>query len=153
MDALLEFGLDEADLVVTSEDLARDHGLVSAIYVSLFSDGRAPAGELEPGEDPRGWWAEGSERYGSLLWRIERAKASTETAERARQAASDALAWVIEERIARAVDVEAAYVSRGLLRLSLRIHRGDAPRWAHLWDAMVPFERRVGGLLLALEVV
>lgn len=152
MDALLEFGLDEADVVVTSEDLARDAGLVSAIYVSLFSDGRAAAEDLLPGEDPRGWWAEGAERYGSRLWLLERAKATAETAERARQAASDALAWMVEERIARAVDVEASYLSRGLLRLTLRIHRGDAPRWANLWDAMVPFERRVGGLLLALEL-
>ena len=63
------------DLVIEDGDLARDEGLATAVLVSLFSDARLEEASLLEGADVRGWWAEiAGDRFGSQLWRFERAK-------------------------------------------------------------------------------
>lgn len=106
-----------ADLLLGAGSLVSDDGLRTAILISLFSDARAPEGaELpEDGADRRGWWgddfaADGSaagnqNAIGSGLWLLHRAKITPATLQRAREAAFEALNWLVRDGIASAVDV------------------------------------------------
>lgn len=136
-----------ADLAIESGDLALDAGLQSAVVASLWSDRRAEATDVPPevasGEnpgplvvDPRGWWAEAAgDRFGSHLWLLARSKATPQTAARAEQAAREALAWLVDEQIARSIEVRASYDTARRLHLDVRIERHESPRWDHVWRA------------------
>lgn len=136
-----------ADLVVAGAGLSESPTLDSAVINSLFSDARAPAELLAyiagrdgvtPAEiDPRGWFGESyapegdaadTDRFGSLLWTLQREKQTQETLNRARDYASDALAWMIADGIAREVVVEGEWIRRGWLGLAITIHLADGRR-------------------------
>lgn len=137
---------DEAgvgDLAVEGNDLARDPGLRTAVLLSLFLDRRAEDVEaLPPGQtDRRGWWADGLVGgMGSRLWLLERAKWSSDTAARARAYAEEALAWLVEDRVAARVTVtEDVPVVEGVVALNIEIERPTGEqvryRFASVWDA------------------
>lgn len=78
-------------------------GLATSVELALFTDKRCP--DDHPlrrfaDRDPRGWWGDavdvredlGEQELGSLLWLLERAVATDETARWARSFAIDALA-------------------------------------------------------------
>lgn len=158
MDVLLAFDdtLLAADAVLAGADLASDNGLGSAVIISLFTDRRArPDDRLAIGEaDRRGWWGdiladiEGDE-IGSRIWLLGREKMTPELLVRVEEYAAEALAWLTEDGIARAVEVSAAFIPapgetdtgpRRHLELTVNIHRPDAGsvehRFSHLWEAM-----------------
>lgn len=99
----------------------------ASIWVSLFTDVLADAGDMTPdlGPDRRGWWADGGkairDRMGSLIWlhmrekRTERARLAIETAAR------DSLQWLIDDGIAASIDVTATFIDepRDALRLDV----------------------------------
>ena len=112
-----------ADLLLGAGQLVSDDGLRTAILISLFSDARAPEEAVLPedGADRRGWWgddfaadgsatgggnATGRNAIGSGLWLLHRAKITPATLQRAREAAFEALGWLVRDGIASAVDVE-----------------------------------------------
>ncbi|MBP0492156.1 phage GP46 family protein [Pararoseomonas indoligenes] len=101
--------------------------MVTAVYVSLFTDRRAgPDDVLEPGEtDRRGWWGEGLDNkpIGSRLWLLRRAKHLPETLKRARDYIREALAWMIEDELAAKVDVVAEWQTRSRIAAVITIHR------------------------------
>lgn len=140
-------------------DLATDRGLTTAVILSLFTDRRAADDDVPPSGDPtdrRGWWADEflevpGDRYGSRLWLLARAKRTNETVLRAKEYISEALAWMLEDRVASAVEalakittepmvVGGQVVPTGSLLLGADIHRpGRDPvsyRFAHTWDHM-----------------
>jgi len=155
MDARLAFGPDGADLVLEQGDLARDEGLVTAVIISLLSDGLAPAETDTPllDQDLRGYWAEANgDPYGSLLWTLGRAKATQATLARARELAEEALAWLVRQGIASSVSATTEYVRPGVLKIDVRLVRGLARRWASLWDATAAQALSTRGLLLQVQV-
>ena len=112
-----------ADLLLGAGQLVSDDGLRTAILISLFSDARAPEEAVLPedGADRRGWWgddfaadgsaagsqnATGRNAIGSTLWLLHRSKITPATLQRAREAAFEALGWLVRDGIASAVDVE-----------------------------------------------
>ena len=119
------------DLRVIGEDLeGEDDGLTTSVVVSLFTDARASIAELPAGEtERRGWWGEQlddtEDRYGSLLWLLERSKLTNETAALAERYASDALQWLIDDGEAVEVAVRAARDGLDRMSLSVRIKRPD----------------------------
>lgn len=130
------------DLAMSGQDLLRDDGLESAVLVSLFTDRRASVEQLRGGDDAsdlRGWWgdfnpaAEG-DRTGSLLWLLRREKQTRETLARARQYAEQALAWMVEDRVARAVTVQTSYMAAGVLRIDVEITRPSGPPTQYRYD-------------------
>jgi len=129
------------DLVQDAGDLEADNGMMSALLMSLFCDRRATAEELarHGGSDPRGFWGDGltlfdGDRWGSGLWLLEREIQTPETLNRAREYALEATAWLIEDGIARSVEVEARYPVRSYLGLGLTIERGaQSERFAFVW--------------------
>lgn len=130
---------DGGDLVIRGGDLVLDEGIGTSILVSLFCDARAD--DVEP-ERQRGWWAG---EVGSQLWLLERAKATQETAARARDLARRSLQWLITEGIAESVDVAASIEGGNCLALEITIVRAATPRWSHLWTAFEDIERPWSG--------
>jgi phage gp46-like protein len=145
-DLALQWSLDAggADLAIESDDLASDAGLRTAVELSLFTDRRANDDDALPGadDDRRGWWADeflqvDGDRMGSRLWLLSRSKRTPDVVPRAEQFAREALAWLLEDRVVKAVDV-AARADGVVLYLDVTITRpsGDAAsfQFAHTWD-------------------
>src|SRR5262249_37421311 len=114
------------DLALDAGDLAAERGLATAIAVSLFCDRRArPDDELPPGQsDRRGWWADAfadaqTDPYGSHLWLISREKETDQTLARVEAIARQALAWMLDDGVASAIDISAEY--RHLHELALLV--------------------------------
>lgn len=130
---------------VQGNDLETEDGLQTAVLVSLFTDARLPD-DIQPddgGEDRRGWWPDHlgeGHSYGSLLWTLDRSKQNEFTRFRAEEFARNSLLWLVEEKIAAAVEVTAQFVRRGVLGLSIDIKRprGDLVkyRYDYIWQAM-----------------
>ena len=120
-DNLAGFGdlrLDGADL------LGDDDGLETAVLVSLFTDARAEAADRASGDtERRGWWGEqlddDEDRYGSLLWLLERSKLTNETLSLAERYATDACQWLIADGEAAEIGVVTA--REGLDRMTMRV--------------------------------
>lgn len=136
-----------ADLALIGPALDSDDGLVTAIIISLFTDARARADDLLPqaGADRRGWWgdalAKDGREIGSRLWLYSRSKALQSVVEDVREAAREALAWLVEDNVASAVDVTAERQRRGatdVLALGVTAHRPEGPmrlRFDATWSA------------------
>lgn len=142
-DIALKFSdLGGGDLLLAGQDLARDDGLESAVLVSLFTDRRASLDQLRPGDnrnDLRGWWgdynpAADGDRTGSHLWLLAREKQTRETLARARQYAEQAMAWMVEDKVARRVDVATEYVRMGVIGIAIDIYRPDGARQSYRYD-------------------
>lgn len=138
-----------ADLGLRGGALGLDDGMRTAILISLFTDGRAPAGsELpEEGDDLRGWWGDdfaadesppgSANAIGSTLWLLRRAKITPAVVQRAREAAQAALGWLLRDGVASAVSVEAEAQGSRLV-IGVTIDRPQGPgrqRWDFTWDA------------------
>lgn len=138
------------DLAVDRGDLAADDGLATAITISLFTDARARTDDPVPaGSDPRGWWGDAynddpDDRIGSRLWTLAREKLTAATALRARDMVREALAWLVKDQVASAVDVEVTLYTpdavrpTGAMLIAVTVTRPDGParqRYDFVWDA------------------
>ena len=133
-----------ADLVLGAGGLATDDGLRSAIVVSLFTDARADADDpLPAGSDRRGWWGDVApavdrDETGSRLWLLDREKVTGKALARARDFAEAALAWLVEDKVAASVEVEAAAIG-ATLALGVTVVRPTGPerrRYDFVWAAL-----------------
>lgn len=117
--------------------LLTDDTLFTAVLISLFTDKLAgPDDELPETEDwRRGWWGDclpGStgkpgDQIGSHLWLLFRCKQTEATRLRAERYVREALAWMLEDGVAKAVDVEAAWMepATGVLGLGIVCTKPD----------------------------
>jgi phage gp46-like protein len=129
------------DLGRAPPGLAEDDGLETAVILSLFTDRRAEDDDIIPDgtADRRGWWADAwpeiaGDRIGSRLWLLSREKQRREVLNRAREYAREALAWLVADGIARAIEVEAEIARPGVLGLSVRIDRPARPPARYRFD-------------------
>lgn len=130
---MLAFGFDgatlSADLVLSGDGLVQEDGLAAVVITSLFTDRRARPDDPLPagaGTDRRGWWGDclatvDGDRFGSRLWLLSREKQTEETRRRAVDYAEEALAWLVEDRLATAVAVTADWLRNGVLALAVTI--------------------------------
>jgi phage gp46-like protein len=136
----------EADLAIAANDLVADDGLETAVLLSLFTDRRAGAGDvLPPGEtDRRGWWGDAfpvveGDLIGSRLWLLTREKQRSAVLPRVEEYAREALAWLVEDRVASKVEVVASFPRAGWLALDVSVYRplGDPTkyRFDRAWEA------------------
>lgn len=134
------------DLALDGNDLQLDDGLQTSILISLFSDRRARADDLLPGTDGdrRGWWADAypqieGDQIGSRLWLLSREKEIPETLRRAKEYADEAVAWLVIDGIAARVEVNTSVPRRGVLGLSIAVHKLDGNienfQYEFLWGA------------------
>lgn len=118
-------------LLVSGFDLERDDGLETAVIISLFSDRRANPEQIPdelPQDDLRGYWgdvsnATPSDQTGSLLWLLAREKQFSQVLGRAQQYCQEALAWMVEDRIATRIEVVAKFVAQGWMLITIDIFR------------------------------
>jgi phage gp46-like protein len=96
--------------------LLSDDGLQTAVTLSLFTDRLADVGDVLPGAQTnrRGWWGdaladEPGDLIGSRLWLLARSKEQSSVLRRAKDYASEALRWLLDDGIARALDVQAEW--------------------------------------------
>ena len=112
-------------------DLQAEAGLDTAILISLFTDARVREDELPPGHTwRRGWWGDGVEDEpditGSKLWVLRREKATQEVLVRARGYIREALAWMLRDGVAVAVNVGHQLLQAGRYA-DIRVDRGARP--------------------------
>ncbi|HEX7821034.1 MAG TPA: phage GP46 family protein [Sphingobium sp.] len=135
-----------ADLALTGGDLATDDGLRTAFLISLFTDARARADDVLPqaGGDPRGWWGDafGEDQdgpIGSRLWLLDREKRTGTTLTRARDYATEAVAWLIAASICTSIDIEVEAQGEALA-IALYPTRPGGParqRFDFLWTGSI----------------
>lgn len=145
-DIALVWQTDHADITVSGADLLSDDGLDTAVTLSLFLDRRAAPDDGVPLDaDPRGWWGDtfadvAGDLVGSRLWLLGREKQLDSVAQRARTYAAEALAWLVDDGVASAVDVQASWIARGTLGLTVNIQRPTQPpfnrQYQYVWSAM-----------------
>ena len=133
MDVALGFKNNRFDIAQDGAALKSDNGLRTAVVLSLFIDRRANADDEIPDgtTDRRGWWADDN---GSRLWLLSRAKETGSTLQRARDYALEALQWLMDGGIASGVDVQAEWVSTGVLGLLVTIKKVDGSRFNELFN-------------------
>ena len=121
----------------TSTGFAADAALESAIVISLFCDRQANADDpLPDGAMHRcGWWADvDGDLIGSRLWLVAREKVQASVLLRAREFAREALQWLIDDGIARSVDVRASVARTDVLELDITIARRETGTFRKLWQ-------------------
>ena len=72
-----------------------------------------------------------------LLWLNDRGKLGDETAGKVKDAAQDALAWLVKDGIAKLVETEAVRVDNTKISLTVRIYKPDGADipFKFIWDA------------------
>ncbi|MCD7099126.1 phage GP46 family protein [Stenotrophomonas sp. MMGLT7] len=139
------------DYQVAAPALAQDDGLLSSVLISLFTDRRADDDDTLPdgGSDRRGWWGDSfaddrGDQIGSRLWLLRREKASAEVLQRARQYATEALQWLVDDDVVKSVAVEAEWhrLDAGARTLALQVvlqHQAGNTiryRFANFWGSI-----------------
>ncbi len=130
------------DLVIENGDLKADNGLETAVMISLYSNRFVEREDLPPLEtDQNGWWADEisdpiDDLIGSKFWAIERRGVSLESANRYEESGREALAWMIEDGIAKLIPVESTIVSGERIDVAIDIFRpdGDNIPSRFIWD-------------------
>jgi phage gp46-like protein len=134
----------QADFVMAGRYLAQTDELASAVVISLFTWARAkPDDPLpEPNSSRMGWWGDSfaavsSDRIGSRLWLYQREKITSATLNRIEEAAEEALAWLVEDKLAARVEVAVERHDLNTVALLVTVQRGDGRaielRFEDLW--------------------
>lgn len=132
-----EAGRPVGAVATGGDGLVAGGDLFNAVLISLFSDAVAGRDDTTPdgSSDPRGWWAG---PLGSRLWLRARSKTTAQTLALVKADIADALAWLVEDGVAAAIDVETEYTQRGLLGARVIVRQRDgtrvAVRFAKLWE-------------------
>ncbi len=115
-----------------------------AVVSSLWTWRRAEDDDAlpTPDADRQGWWGDALAGFshGSRLWLLQRARASAETASRAREYAREALAWMVDEGLVSRVDVTAERTATHTIALTVDLYRAEdgraSMRFGDLWAAL-----------------
>lgn len=131
-----------------SGDLVTGDDLSTAVVISLFTWKRAKAGDILPdGTDRKGWWGDTyssipEDKIGSRIWILNREKILPSTIARLEEYAYEALEWLIEDKIAKAVTVKAFRNEQDLNRVDMLINiykaDGGSASYAfnNVWEAL-----------------
>lgn len=124
---------------VQSYAIALEDTLQTALILSLFSDARWRDGDgpKPPGRDLRGWVGDdfqaAGDAFGGLLWVVLSSKVDDDTPRLAEFYAGEALAWMVRDRLAERVVVEASWVDD---RLAIRPQIYQAGRANPVYDVL-----------------
>ena len=112
------------DLSFTNGDFTKMAGLDTAVLISLTAERRALESEVKEPRKRRGWVGNlingfDAFEYGSKLWFLEQARATSENANKAITWTQNALQWFIDDGIADSIVVTTEY--NELLQLIINI--------------------------------
>lgn len=126
-DVKVDWHGQDADASMDGFDLSGESGLRTAVILSLFADRRAERDDQVDDGDERGWWADvfGDRVIGSRLWLLDREKDLPEIVNKAYDYAHEALDWLQEDGIAKAVEVDVTSENPEHLEINVRIIRPD----------------------------
>ncbi|AOY00094.1 phage GP46 family protein [Jeongeupia sp. USM3] len=118
--------------------------LVRAVVISLFTWRLAEPSDLPAAVDRRGFWGDiappvPNDRIGSRLWLLGREKLTSDIPLRAEDYAREALAWLVDDGVARGVDVSARRLGLDGLQLNVVVHRPSGSlqiRIDQLWEVL-----------------
>ena len=123
-------GVFSMDLGITSNDLVTEDTLRTAVLISIFSDARVSLEEMPDGEPTRrGFWGDALEEndtFGSKLWLLAREKKTEDVLDRAREYVTEALSWMVDDGIARELQIDTAWTPEGFLGISGKVYRPNA---------------------------
>lgn len=136
-----------ADYALDGLMLQDDAGLNTAVIMSLFTDRRASDDDVLPSssDDKRGSWMDSfpdveGDKIGSRLWLLDRAKLTQDTVDKVKYYCEEALAWLVQDGIAKAVNVVTEIVRKhplGIIAATIDIVRPDGNieryKFADLW--------------------
>ncbi|AMM81369.1 TPA: phage GP46 family protein [Pasteurella multocida] len=109
------------DLVVINDELMLDDSLTTSILISLFTDLRV--------DDACGWWGDdfNSDNYktGSKLWLLNREKQLQSVLDDAQTYATQALAWLVEDKEIKDYQVIASNPETSVLLLTIIVELLD----------------------------
>ncbi|MDU1063265.1 MAG: phage GP46 family protein [Leclercia adecarboxylata] len=111
--------------------------LPRAVIISLFSWRRANADDNA--DQTMGWWGDTfptvtGDRIGSRLWLLGREKITNNTLNRARDYATEALQWMVDDGVAARFDVTSERLGIEAARLNITIYQRDGTRWDLRFD-------------------
>ncbi len=100
----------EGDVAYQYGDLIREEGLLTAVFISLYTDRRASVNDvIDNPDEKKGWWGDlapdTGDRIGSKLWQYERSTTTKETLVKVKQAIKDCLQWMIDDEVAKKIEV------------------------------------------------
>lgn len=98
------------DLSVSGDDFASVGGLDTALTVSLFSDGRAPAYNVQDAFRRRGWIGNLGRRRlpTSLMWLLDQSRITQAILNAAKLYVEEALRWMVTNQVAKSLTVAVA---------------------------------------------
>lgn len=142
---LFDTDLMAGDVSVIDGDLLREEGLETAVMISLFTDRRAKDGDLlDNPMDKRGWWGDQTSYYsndqiGSRLWLLERAKAIQPNLVRAKTYITEALQWMLDDKVAQKIVVNTYRVpldrnAGDILGFTVEIYKRDGTQEVFTFD-------------------
>jgi phage gp46-like protein len=130
-------------LEIANGDLVGDDGLETAVLISLFSDKRVSVNEIpDQTTDRRGYWGDliadvSGDVWGSKLWIYDRSKLNNPVVAQIEIAVKDALKWLVDDKIAKTIDVEAARADNNFVYFTVKITKptdSGANIYGFLWD-------------------
>lgn len=138
------------DVELDGVDLASEETLETSVAISLFTDRRALGDDELPhdADSRRGWWADTvppvvNDKIGSRLWLLSREKTTQETLNRAQEFCYEALQWLLDDGIARRVQVDTSYLGEkafGVMLIDIIIWKldGSDERFNLFWSHLEP---------------
>lgn len=113
------------DWALDGAQLQAGNDLVTAVYISVFSDRVAGADDVIPdgSGDPRGWWGDGDVVIGSRLWLLRRSKQTIETLNLAKDYITEALQWLIDDGVVGSFDITVEWTAAGMLGANVVAHK------------------------------
>ncbi len=135
-----------ADYALDGVLLQDDDGLVTAVVMSLFTDGEAKIDDTLPDEtstDRRGFWGDlfptvQGDKIGSRLWLNVAAKQLASVLRTDERYAAEALQWLVDDGVAQGLEVTATNPRTGVRLLEVRITRPDGStlrlQFQRLWE-------------------
>jgi phage gp46-like protein len=132
----------EADLERNADgSLLEDDGLETVVAISLFTDAKATTADgLEPGDDPRGYWADAYDdeqglNIGSKLWLLEGATMTEANLREAEAYAKAALEWMIADGAADRIECKATRLSDEAATLDIALYKpGTGSPYQLTWE-------------------
>lgn len=123
------------DLLASADPLER------AVVISIFTWRRAEPSDPVDDDERYGYWGDAypdrpNDRIGSRLWLLRRRTLTDQTVRDAERYAREALAWMIEDLVARAVDVRLERIGRERLDLVVGLVLDSEQRELRFDDVM-----------------
>lgn len=115
------------DWAISGADLQSGNDLITALFISIFTDRSALASDVIPdgSNDRRGWLGDLGEDVpiGSRLWLLDRAKQTPDTLARAKEYIAEALQWMIDDGVAGSIDLYVEWTKPGMLGCKVTLYQ------------------------------